>query len=209
MQIKIEFESGFGKFADKYTVRRFWGNSVEEPGEFYMQSHTLYRIGDADVYTANEANIDVTHHPFVDAIIALANVSLPTHENYPDHGKIILAEHSAKQAVKSAITHPAPAIVEQPSVDESNATVSISEARRLIQGHPFIIKDVSGYNTFGYRFGLFRSETVTEPFLDVYAVGEPLAISHDRFEPNTLNKRCDNGAWRPVFSLRDIQAVCK
>jgi len=88
-----------------------------------------------------------------------------------------------------------------------NQKISINEAKRMIKGSNLIVKDVSGSGSYGYKFAIFRGETITEPIVDTRAVGEPLVGSISIYEPETRNKAGGMGAFRTVFNRQDVERL--
>lgn len=85
--------------------------------------------------------------------------------------------------------------------------LSVNEVKHLAKKNGYIVKDISGASSFGYVFGIFKAETVTEPFLDTRAVGEVLVESESVYEPDTVNKAGQKGAFRTVFNRSAVEAL--
>lgn len=85
--------------------------------------------------------------------------------------------------------------------------ISIQEAKNIVQKNGFIVKDVSGYNSYGYAFAIFKAETGTAPIYHTYAVGEALVVSELVYFPETVNARRGLGAWRAMFNRESVEAL--
>lgn len=85
--------------------------------------------------------------------------------------------------------------------------LTIKEVKQLVRGHNLIVKDVSGDNSYGYDFAIFRSEVVESPVTYTRAVGKPLAASTSIYEADTINKISRRGAFRTVFNRADVEAL--
>ena len=86
-------------------------------------------------------------------------------------------------------------------------TMTIQEAKRFLRKRDFIVKDVSGSNSFGYDFAIYKSEIVTEPIVYTCRVGDAIVKSFSVYEPETINRIGRKGAVRVVFNRADVEAL--
>jgi hypothetical protein len=97
--------------------------------------------------------------------------------------------------------------VEKFTAETQPETITVNETKRLVRDSGYIVKDTSGSTSYGYSFAIFKTEQVIEPIVYTRAVGEPLATSHNVYEPETINKAGSKGAIRAVFNRSDVEAL--
>lgn len=86
-------------------------------------------------------------------------------------------------------------------------TIPVPAARRLLAGRRDLqIVDVSGTSSYGYSYALHKCRRVDGPIPFWEPVGEPLALTYDRWLPDVKNKAGRPGAYQAVFSRAAIEA---